>query len=391
MAKHSNVLESSGSQQGSCLKQSGKCSTEKRRAQQRLAQRAFRIREKEDISNLRKRVDELEKASDVASKAILTLCDKLLGSDLLRTYPNVVPALYNCLLVAKASIPEDKTEEVSPKTGKDAEIKSVISEPWNEAPRQADAFASVTVQKKADPGNLVQTTQNPSSHSLVLNKLVESRRNTVLVTTKVTDFMPNRHWTSLDSQMPHSFPISEYLSPKETSSFSRSLLLACYQNGYRMLIDDSTKLDSIKQVFGPLFTTNDRHYMVSFLQDAISNFHTHSSVVFDYGWNNCLRTVQNFSPVLGERLHSIHSGKEVIDIFSVQEMLRERGIATEDSISAPRIHGSGGSYVFDVRSFIAFLSELPVCSGYGNVVFHRYRFDTGLQLALVDYNQASQV
>jgi hypothetical protein len=262
-----------------------------------------------------------------------------LETDLGQHRPDVLPALRDCLSLAKSGNQESKTAD---------------SESWNEEQQQISTFTNVASQLKQVLENVQMPQQKP-------NALVSDNASSPQVfPALVTKSSPDRDHPRFNFQLPISYPISSFISYKGESIFAQSLLQACFRNGYQLLTNASAKLDDIKQVFGSLLTKADRHMMVIFLGHSISSFDTHPPPVFhndavfhNYGEMRHKEILQYYSQDPWEFSDSMPLEQEMIDRYAVQKMLRERGVAIDDDISSFPIQSPFGSYIFDVRCFIA--------------------------------------
>ncbi|TAQ89948.1 hypothetical protein B7494_g1731 [Chlorociboria aeruginascens] len=336
----------------------------KRQIKQRLTQRQYRARKENGISLLRNRVDLLESVIDEATEGVLSLCDILLDSDILLQYPHVTSALHlatrNCLSLARANHPESTTEEPSQGMSDCGEIESTVSDLLNEECWWTGVFANTITQINGDSkgassmrqsSNLVLDTPPPSQISETQQVINSARRISSLPPTNSTP------------PILISFPGLLAVYHKAQSAFTQALIRACFWNGYRLLSSSSTNSEIIMQVFGNQFTPIDRVRMASLLR----------SVLIDKEGN---------SVHIQTRMHHIKSDQDVLDSYSVQRLLWERGISIDGGLSCVRVQNKTGFSVFDARSFITFLSEVPICAG-NEPVFQRCQVEAALSLAIV--------
>ncbi|KAE8395707.1 hypothetical protein BDV23DRAFT_193550 [Aspergillus alliaceus] len=96
---------------------------EKRRAQIRLAQRAYRSRKDADTESLNQRVAQLETAAQTMSEAVITLSDILLESGVLTSHPKLAEHLgetvHICLTLTK-----DTSDEHNQETPRESQLPS---------------------------------------------------------------------------------------------------------------------------------------------------------------------------------------------------------------------------------------------------------------------------
>lgn len=264
-------------------------------------------------------------------------------SDLLQQYPHITSALHTCLLLSKSNTPEAATESISQKSITYDETKIVISDPADKELLWTEVLKNLSTQRDESSRAPSETTQKPKS--LALHSQHPIQETQAPPSTEVPKVLHSHPSTP---PIPISFPISAYLSYKPQPRFSQQLVRACFQNGYKLLADPHTNSEYIKQVFGSQFTRTDRERTAGFLQNALSKIQTQILTVVDS------RTLKNVSLHRWGISSNLPPDQELLDAFTVENILYERGVPVEDGISTvPHL----GSFIFDMQSFIACMSS----------------------------------
>ncbi|RDW74785.1 hypothetical protein BP6252_05927 [Coleophoma cylindrospora] len=358
---------------------------ERRRVKQRSTQRAYRTRRENDISSLRKRVDEMEDAIEDTGKIILALTDTLLNSSILQQYPQVTPALFgavnSCLSLAKLSHPHSTIGDISLEKNADDQNRPVLPEPPQEHLWWTGIFSNLLTKKNEDALTTALTTQN--SQPVVFNGLSSSSLSQAVPATNTTDFNADNiiYKSSNSPTNPLSLTTTFLVPPfphKEQSRFSQILVQTCFRNGYQLLTDPFTEPTRINSVFGSQFTNNDRGTMAGYLwhgllneeEDTIQRLRGQIPTSFQNG------SQQDVA------YDSVTSNAELVSAGGVQELLWKTGISIRNDASFLEVESLSSMVNFDMKSFVTFLCSAPVCSGL-EPMFPSHRVETALRLASI--------
>ncbi|RDW86009.1 hypothetical protein BP5796_04334 [Coleophoma crateriformis] len=358
---------------------------ERRRVKQRSTQRAYRTRRENDISSLRRRVDEMEDAIEETGKIILALTDTLLNSSILQQYPQVTPllvgAMNSCLSLAKLCHPHSTAEDISLGGNADDQNRSVLPEPPQEYLWWNGIFSNILTKKNEDALTTALTIQD--SQPAVLNELSSSPLSQAVPATNTTDSnADNIFYKSSNSPIKPMSLTTNFLVPpfphKEQSRFSQVLVQRCFRNGYQLLTDPFTEPTRINQVFGSQFTNNDRGRMAGYLWHGL----------LDKG-ENIIQQLQGHIPSSfydGSQqdlaYDSVISNDQLVSADGIQELLWKTGISIRNDASFLEVESLSSMVNFDLKSFVIFLCNAPVCSGL-EPMFPSHRVETALRLASV--------
>jgi hypothetical protein len=222
-------------------------------------------------------------------------------------YPQIGPALHNCLSITKSIYPDTASEDNGSESSTSIANKSGGTATLMNGP--ADIFS------KAEDS--CRTDQNSKSRELTSSPYLQG--TDVDTPSTIQDSLTSKNWHPQFV----SFPISEYICYKENPTFSHHLVWTCFRNGYQLLSSPFTEPESIKQVFGPRFGGAKRQRMEHFLGEALLKLHTQLRTVVD------ATTLQTLAHQLwhpSPSLESGESGQELLDACGIQNILREREI-----------------------------------------------------------------
>ncbi|KAF7589404.1 hypothetical protein BBP40_004307 [Aspergillus hancockii] len=250
-------------------------SAEKRRVQIRLAQRAYRSRQKAHVSLLEARICELETAVDSMAKSFLSFNDKVMQSGILEHTPGFTKEF----------------KQVS------EEFLRLVKDAMETVPETAEAEQTRTDSASYDAG------RSEDSDMATSNSPEDLRDANISLLTNTTrtrgEDLPMRCPRSAPDVLPScsstqitglSSPVfasgldpaaSDGFGPNSTS-FAGRLRHACAQRGYRFLKDPSISSPNLYRVFGLLMSTMTRDDLIGYFETRLKTLDTRA--VFEK-WN----------------------------------------------------------------------------------------------------------
>ncbi|KAJ5962919.1 hypothetical protein N7501_007860 [Penicillium viridicatum] len=197
---------------------------DRRRTQIRLAQRAFRSRQREAITGLHNRISQLETILDQMSLSVLSFTGQLVQSEVLASYPDLTAHLYDTMKTFHSLASEANTN---------SETQVSVVPSHSEDLPQSSVSGSITIPSSNLPP--------PSS----------------------LDRSGSDYFTS--DSFPHNLQ-SPGISVIELPDFIERLHLACLYQGKLALCDQSIGLDRLQKPFGFIFSMMNRERLIAYFK-----------------------------------------------------------------------------------------------------------------------------
>jgi hypothetical protein len=263
-------------------------------------------------------------------------------------YPQITPVLYNCLSLSRSVHSNLSTEDnilESDSTEVAIAIGAKASKRRGEKGADMSTISMQLIAQNQIASQIDQSSMSPMSSLSVSFSGVQS---------EISALMPSHAIQTSDLSMAVTFPISAYIAYKSEPNFSHFLVRASFQRGYQLLNSPFTDSEIIEQIYGHGFSRTERQRVQDFLRQALSKPCIHLRTVVD---------AQEIYDFCNEQLgisHNFASGQDLLDAFTIQQILYEKGISIqlEHETVYIQVSKSSGLVTFDMRSFINCMSIL---------------------------------
>ena len=257
-------------------------------------------------------------------------------------FPQITPVLYNCLLLSKSVHSSLSTEDNILDSYSIEMATATGAKAWKSRGEKRHNMTTISKQLIEDKQIAFGTDQisiSPTSSSSVSYSGVQS---------EISALIPSHAIQTSELSMAATFPISAYISYKPEPNFSHFLVRASFQKGYQVLNSTLTDSEIIGQIYGPGFSRPDRQRVQEFLRQALSRPCIHLKTVVD------AREMFEFCNGQFGISHNFTSGLDLLDAFTIQQILYERGysIHLDPETAFIQVSKSSGVVTFNMRSFI---------------------------------------
>jgi hypothetical protein len=287
------------------------------------------------------------------------LCDTLLSSKVVSQYPQVLPALHSVTESVITLVRATEQDFIADETSQVPEVfvgaKPIISESENEEPWWIGVFSNFLVRNIGHSTSFLRNGEPELSRSDI--PPLQATAALPSADSRESFFINERFNTSISVSI--SFPglLSTYLSRGQLSNFSQYLILACWNNGYRLLTSASSTADDIKQVFGSYLKASDRDRIACDIRDVLyskeeemTQLRGHVLVNLGPEWSES--RVSEKASRYRRQLSGDLEREKLLGAFDIQQMLWERGFAVDKWVVSAHIQNLSGSMAFDIMSFI---------------------------------------
>ncbi|GIJ87041.1 hypothetical protein Asppvi_005943 [Aspergillus pseudoviridinutans] len=233
---------------------------ERRRAQVRLAQRAYRSRQEATLSQLKNRISEMESVIGTMTEAFLAFSDRLVQSGVLNTSPDIAQSLKEVTakyVALSSQISETDGDGATPQDKPLSQITApelLSSNSAEQASRLSDSAVAVNTAPMngnlgdAEPVGAMTPSEIPD---MAIDSLFP-------ITSPTHTRVPSPPLISLRTPMSH-------LYGPDSPFFAQRLHLAAYKVAYRYLKDSTIPDSALLQHFGFLMTRWTRSQLIAYL------------------------------------------------------------------------------------------------------------------------------
>ncbi|GIK05182.1 hypothetical protein Aspvir_009285 [Aspergillus viridinutans] len=321
---------------------------ERRRAQVRLAQRAYRSRQEATLSQLKNRITEMESVIDTMTEAFLAFSDSLMQSGVLNTSPVIAQSLQQVTakyVALSSQITEKDGDDATPQ---DKPLSQITA---------SDLSASHSAEQKS-----------PLSDSVVAVKTAPINGDLEIPDMAIDSLFPITPPTHIRVPSPPLIslrtPMSHLYGP-DSPFFAQRLHLAAYKLAYRYLKDSTIPDSALLPRFGFLMSRWTRPQLIAYLTSFLkSSGGVEVSRKFNPPMLNLggagLHYPRKHSPISDPNLHWLPSAEDIGTMYanglSVQDLeepwfdpgdvegfLEEQGIILSNRNMHPENPQSGSS------------------------------------------------
>ncbi|GFF35801.1 hypothetical protein IFM46972_04676 [Aspergillus udagawae] len=237
---------------------------QRRRAQIRLAQRAYRSRQEATLSQLKNRITEMESVIETMTEAFLAFSDTLLQSGVLNTTPDIAQSLQE--VTAKYVALSSQITETTDGDGVTPQDKplSRIELLSSHSAEQTRPLSDPVVAVKTAPVN-GDLRGAESVGAMMPSEIPDMTMDSLFPITPSTHIrIPSAHFISLRTPMSH-------LYGPDSPFFAQRLHLAAYKLAYRYLKDSTIPDSALLRHFGFLMSRWTRSQLIAYLTSFLKS------------------------------------------------------------------------------------------------------------------------
>ncbi|OGE48009.1 hypothetical protein PENARI_c034G05584 [Penicillium arizonense] len=354
---------------------------ERRREQLRTAQKAYRTRKENTITNLQDRVQELEGGIEQLSQSFLTFSNLLLETGLLRNRSHVTSALRK---ITQQQLSLAETGCASPhELNVVNAVDATSSTATGNDERRSGNRARVSSNERAPSGLSSIPMEWPELMPLYTQSSLYQGQPTTPISVAMAP-LAKESPIPLSSLPSHPPAIDLASSIEEQWTFSQYLIKMCCQNGYHLLVNTPNDFVKIQEVFGPSVPLAERNNLISCfhagMHDKTGDLIDLMATVLtplrskreDYASEELATQTEELEPAVASEAGGW------LDASGVQKFLSERGFFTQENglpLSRSNLISS-----LHVAALVQYLATECICFGHGPA-FQRQTVEAALCLA----------
>ncbi|RHZ62613.1 hypothetical protein CDV55_104212 [Aspergillus turcosus] len=236
---------------------------QKRRAQVRLAQRAYRSRQEATLSQLKNRIAEMESVIETMTEAFLAFSDKLMQSGVLNASPDIAQSLKE--VTAKYVALSSQMTETDGDDVATPQDKALSSEQLSShSAEQTSQLSDPAVAVKTAPANGDRGGADPVG-ALIPSETPDMANDSLFpITTPTNIRVPSPHLINIRTPMSHLYGL-------DSSFFAQRLHLAAYKLAHQYLKNPAVSDSALLRNFGFLMTRWSRRQLIAYLNSFLKS------------------------------------------------------------------------------------------------------------------------